>query len=92
MTDKLLPCPFCGGSDVHLRRHSPAHMSWVSCRDCGLEAPSETGTTDEDAVAYWNRRDFSPATIVSGVVAEICKMATDPSPQSRVMGSEEVKT
>lgn len=56
MTYKLLPCPFCGGSDVHLRQHPPAQMSWVSCVSCGLEAPSETGVTDEEAVTYWNRR------------------------------------
>lgn len=66
MTDKLLPCPFCASSDVHLRRHLPAQMSWVSCRDCGLEAPSETGTTDEDAVAYWNRRSPPPETKMTG--------------------------
>lgn len=66
MTDKLLLCPFCGGSDVHLRRHPPAQMSWVSCVSCGLEAPTETGVTDEAAVAYWNRRAPSPETRVVG--------------------------
>jgi Lar family restriction alleviation protein len=55
-SEKLKPCPFCGGSDVHLRHHQANQMSWVSCVGCGLEAPSETGVTDDEAVAYWNRR------------------------------------
>lgn len=64
MTDKLLPCPFCGGTNAKLRTHSLAPMSWVSCVDCGLEAPTETGVTDEAAVAYWNRRAAPPQTRV----------------------------
>lgn len=62
MTDNLLPCPFCGGTNAKLRTHSLAPMSWVSCVDCGLEAPTETGVTDEAAVAYWNCRAPSPET------------------------------
>lgn len=57
MIEALKPCPFCGGSDVHLRHHQANQMSWVSCVGCGLEAPSETGVSDDDAVNYWNRRD-----------------------------------
>lgn len=53
---ELKPCPFCGSSDVHLRRHQRAEMSWVSCVGCGLEAPTETGVSDDEAVTYWNRR------------------------------------
>lgn len=56
MTDKLLPCPFCGGTDVNLRQHLATNMSWVSCGECGLEAPSETGWTDDHAIEYWNTR------------------------------------
>jgi len=55
-SEELKPCPFCGSSDVHLREHATAQMSWVSCVCCGLEAPSETGVSDANAVAYWNRR------------------------------------
>lgn len=56
MIEALKPCPFCAGSDVHLRHHQANQMSWVSCVGCGLEAPSETGMNDDEAVAYWNRR------------------------------------
>lgn len=56
----LLPCPFCGGTDVNLRQHLATNMSWVYCGECGLEAPSETGWTDDIAIEYWNSRAPSP--------------------------------
>lgn len=56
LADELLPCPFCGGADVNLHEHKQAAMWWVSCKSCGLEAPSETGTTRIDAITYWNTR------------------------------------
>lgn len=62
MSEKLLPCPFCGGVDVNLRQHLETNMSWVSCGECGLEAPSETGWTDDIAIEYWNTRAPSPQT------------------------------
>lgn len=52
----LLPCPFCSSTNVQLRHAAQHEMSWVSCTGCGLEAPSETGTSEGDAVSYWNRR------------------------------------
>lgn len=56
----LKPCPFCGASDVKLIRRKLSEMSWVSCNACGLDAPSETGDTNEKAVAYWNTRPAEP--------------------------------
>lgn len=52
----LLPCPFCGSDRVGLQTDTRAAMSWVSCTACGLEAPTETGVSAEDAAAYWNYR------------------------------------
>lgn len=54
MASELKPCPFCGGTDVNLHHSAKAFMSWVSCKSCGLDAPSETGVTDEEAITYWN--------------------------------------
>jgi len=56
MADELKPCPFCGGKDARVITNSKHSMSWVSCPSCGLEAPTETGVSMEDAVAYWNTR------------------------------------
>jgi Lar family restriction alleviation protein len=82
MTDKLLPCPFCGGSDVKLRNDPRHDMAWVSCVGCGLEAPTETGVTDEAAVTYWNRRAPSPETnlrvdvdrLAASIVTAACEL------------------
>lgn len=64
MTDvdgvKLAPCPFCGSDKVKLTTSVHADMSWVACSNCGLDAPSETGVSPEDAVRYWNTRALSP--------------------------------
>jgi Lar family restriction alleviation protein len=57
----LLPCPFCGNKEVRLTTNNYAGMSWVACPNCGLEAPTETGVSADDAVTYWNRRPASPA-------------------------------
>jgi hypothetical protein len=57
MSEKLLPCPFCGASEVKLYQN--CNMSWVACISCGLEAPSETGVTNVQAVNYWNTRAAS---------------------------------
>lgn len=57
---KLLPCPFCGGEDLTVYRHETVG-SWVACVDCGLETPTETGTTPDEATKYWNTRALTAA-------------------------------
>lgn len=65
-TSELVSCPFCGSANVELHTNPLAGMSWVACIDCGLEAPSETGVSAEDAVTYWNRRAPQPEAVVTG--------------------------
>lgn len=60
MANELKPCPFCNSTDVSVNRMEKACMSWVSCKSCGLDTPSETGTTDDQAVSYWNTRPGAP--------------------------------
>lgn len=67
MASELKPCPFCGGTDVNLYHSAKTFMSWVSCKSCGLEAPSETGITDAEAITYWNTRS-APAATDAGLV------------------------
>jgi Lar family restriction alleviation protein len=57
----LMPCPFCGSGDVFLHNAHGAFGAHVYCRECGLEAPTETGVTDQQAVGYWNTRRWSPS-------------------------------
>lgn len=60
MTDKLEPCPFCGGEAEWSVEGEPGHEnSWISCRDCGSSA---------NDMETWNRR--APAPTADGGVRE----------------------
>ena len=53
----LLPCPFCGGSDI---RVNGSRSSFVQCGGCGAESRAEDD--DRAAIAAWNGRadDWQP--------------------------------
>lgn len=64
VSPKLLPCPFCGSSNIaHITVPQyetpglPDH-SWVQCSDCGAEIDSRKVNRDqyESAVDAWNNR------------------------------------
>lgn len=49
--ERLLPCPFCGGSNLHLNGQFD---HWVKCTDCGTEGPYYKNA--DKAKAAWNLR------------------------------------
>lgn len=55
MTD-ILPCPFCGSTDISFVVRNP---SYGECADCLTEGPSADRPTD--AMAAWNRRVVKPS-------------------------------
>lgn len=72
MDDQLLPCPFCGGTDVAIVEGSSFRWRLASCNGCGAQAPDVRiqtmgeGTPKEwEAVAHkaalaeWNKRAVS---------------------------------
>jgi hypothetical protein len=75
MTDKLLPCPFCA-DPMEDRGYGAVH---INGKGCGI------GDLAVDPIK-WNRRDFSPATIIAGVLAGISSTAP---PQDQKMGDPE---
>jgi transcription elongation factor Elf1 len=80
MTVKLLPCPFCGASEVKLYQN--CNMSWVACISCGLEAPSETGVTNVQAVNYWNTRASSSVSDHQSAISEQSAVMVSPPPST----------
>lgn len=57
MSKKLKPCPFCGGTNIHIMDMGYPH--WVYCGDCGARVHG--GVVGETlgkiaSVEAWNRR------------------------------------
>jgi len=55
---ELLPCPFCGGSDVYHVDHPSFYVLWyVKCGSCGVEGPwNDDALGKEKAESAWNTR------------------------------------
>jgi len=47
-TVELLPCPFCGGKEMHIG-------TYVICKSCGAEGPA--GILESKAIEAWNIRN-----------------------------------
>lgn len=53
----LLPCPFCGSTNLINGRMTPDSWSFIFCKDCG--GGVRTFKTEEEAVEAWNSRYHS---------------------------------
>lgn len=51
---KLLPCPFCGGSDIHSSHIRDGRQ--ITCRDCGASIFAYQPNAEAEARMKWNRR------------------------------------
>ena len=54
MSEKLKPCPFCGGEAGYAREGTGRVSCQVSCTNCG--AHHESGDSDWSNGSSWNRR------------------------------------
>lgn len=57
---ELKPCPFCGGKAKLWRanKETPNRAAWVACMGRCSVLVSREHTTDEEAIAAWNRRAY----------------------------------
>lgn len=52
--NNLLPCPFCGGTNLRLVLR---HFQWcVDCVDCNIQGPSCHMSNKDLCVQHWNTR------------------------------------
>lgn len=59
MTEKIKPCPFCGGEGRIKFHDDPQYGTgsgarWVRCIECGAQSREED--SEKDALEAWNRR------------------------------------
>ena len=61
---ELKPCPFCGGTDLHLEFFSGCEADAIVCYDCLATFSQQEITCEEDLIKAWNRRadDETPNT------------------------------
>ena len=51
MSEKLKPCPFCGGNNLSI---DGITVYWVECKDCNASIGGHE--TEEEAIEAWNWR------------------------------------
>lgn len=52
---ELLPCPFCGASDLTMGERSPSQWRAILCNECGARGPS-VKIEDWEIENDWNTR------------------------------------
>ena len=71
MSEKLKPCPFCGGEGIvqaidFYPDYSDPPIWWVACDICGAHTDEYEGDTEAEAVKAWNTRN-EPITLMSPI-------------------------
>ncbi len=56
MSKKLKPCPFCGGTDLHLVNSSGFGADVIICYECLAVFTQQEITCEDDLIEAWNRR------------------------------------
>lgn len=74
MSEKLLPCPFCGGEAMPAEVEQIEHSGWVGRIECGTcdavfstqYSANSPGKAGNEVIALWNRRELESASQPGG--------------------------
>jgi len=91
MTEKLKPCPFCGGEAKAITPTSGS-APYVLCVRCHAGGPVSSSSTMPEAITAWNTRPVEPCSECDAVSAAIggCEFL-DPPDGGDVPLSEQVR-
>jgi Lar family restriction alleviation protein len=59
MTEKLKPCPFCGGEAKLTKQPNPVFNAWlceIRCTKCHASPPVFYTTSEDEIIKRWNQR------------------------------------
>jgi Lar family restriction alleviation protein len=78
MSEKLLPCPFCGGAATvgANEYYDGANTFYIYCASCGVQQTTTKIRTDE-AIAAWNRRAQPENSRQHALQTGVCPMCED---------------
>ena len=58
MNEKINPCPFCGGTEISVRKPATSiGLTRIACGGCGAFAAFQGKHMRDVAAEFWNRRD-----------------------------------
>ena len=58
MNEKISPCPFCGGTEISVRKPATSiGLTRIACGCCGAFAAFQGKHMRDVAAEFWNRRD-----------------------------------
>jgi Lar family restriction alleviation protein len=70
ISEELLPCPFCGSTDIDVNSAGGENAAFCNCNDCGVCQDYDNKWTKAEAISAWNLRTSPPPSGDAGEVTD----------------------